>query len=108
MECKLREDIKKFYELKEELYDEAKELELDTCDNNVDIIVDIYFSHNKWIDEDEEMFKSFIHKIEVCNLLTNKEDCWITTHLKEIKDFYGGSIKNTRNWLKSTFVYPTI
>ena len=35
-----------------------------------------------WSEEDEEMLNSFLHKLEVCDLLSNKESIWIKNKLK--------------------------
>ena len=44
------------------------------------------FSEQKpWSKEDEKMLNSFLHKVEVCNLLTNKENVWIINKLKALK-----------------------
>jgi len=37
---------------------------------------------NEWSEEDEEMFEAFMHKLEVCDLLTNKEIMWAKLRLK--------------------------
>ena len=39
----------------------------------------------EWNEEDEKMLNSFLHKVEVCNLLTNKENVWIVKKLKSLK-----------------------
>lgn len=39
----------------------------------------------EWSEEDEKMLNSFLHKVEVCDLLTNKEDVWITKKLKSVR-----------------------
>ena len=39
----------------------------------------------EWSEEDEQMLSGFLHKIEVCDLLTNKEDVWITRKLKSLR-----------------------
>lgn len=39
-----------------------------------------------WGEEDEKMLNSFLHKLEVCDLLSNKEGVWIKNKLKNIKD----------------------
>ena len=39
----------------------------------------------EWSEEDEQMMNSFLHKVEVCNLLTNKENVWIINKLKSLK-----------------------
>jgi hypothetical protein len=39
----------------------------------------------EWSEEDEKMLNSFLHKVEVCNLLTNKEYAWIINKLKSLK-----------------------
>lgn len=36
-------------------------------------------------EEDEKMMNSFLHKMEVCDLLSNKESVWITNKLKSLK-----------------------
>ena len=38
-----------------------------------------------WSEEDEEMLNSFLHKLEVCDLLSNKECLWIKNKLKALK-----------------------
>lgn len=35
--------------------------------------------------EDEEMFDAFMHKLEVCDLLTNKEIMWAKLRLKSLR-----------------------
>lgn len=39
----------------------------------------------EWNEEDEEMFDAFIHKLEVCDLLTNKEVMWAKLRLKSLR-----------------------
>ena len=39
----------------------------------------------EWSEEDEKMLKDFLHKVEVCNLLTNKENAWIVKKLKALR-----------------------
>lgn len=39
----------------------------------------------EWGDEDEKMLASFLHKVEVCDLLTNKENVWIVKRLKALR-----------------------
>lgn len=41
-----------------------------------------------WSEEDEKMLDSFLHKLEVCTLLTNKENMWILDKFKSLKDRY--------------------
>lgn len=44
------------------------------------------FSEQKsWSEEDEKMLNSFLHKVEVCNLLSNNEYAWIINKLKSLK-----------------------
>lgn len=38
-----------------------------------------------WSEEDEEILNSFLHKLEVCDLLSNKEGIWIKNKLKSLK-----------------------
>ena len=38
-----------------------------------------------WSEEDEKMLASFLHKVEVCDLLTNKENVWIVKRLKSLR-----------------------
>ena len=38
----------------------------------------------EWSEEDEKMLKAFLHKVEVCDLLTNKENVWILKKLKSL------------------------
>ena len=38
----------------------------------------------EWSEEDEKMLASFLHKVEVCDLLTNKESAWIVERLKAL------------------------
>lgn len=38
----------------------------------------------EWSEEDEEMFEAFMHKLEVCDLLTNKEIMWAKLRLKSL------------------------
>ena len=40
---------------------------------------------SEWNEESELMFNSFLHKLEVCDLLSNKEITWIKNKLKSIK-----------------------
>ena len=40
----------------------------------------------EWSEEDERMLASFLHKVEVCDLLSNKESIWIKNKFKSIKD----------------------
>lgn len=46
----------------------------------------------EWSEEDEKMMNSFLHKVEVCNLLTNKENVWIINKLKSLKQRIGGKL----------------
>ncbi len=39
----------------------------------------------EWGEEDEKMLTSFLHKVEVCDLLTNKENVWIVKRLKSLR-----------------------
>lgn len=39
----------------------------------------------EWNEEDNKMLNSFLHKVEVCNLLSNKENAWIINKLKPLK-----------------------
>jgi len=39
----------------------------------------------EWSEEDEKMLASFLHKVEVCCLLSNKETVWILKKLKSLK-----------------------
>lgn len=39
----------------------------------------------EWSKEDEKMLKDFLHKVEVCDLLTNKENVWIVKKLKSLQ-----------------------
>lgn len=39
----------------------------------------------EWSEEDEKMLASFLHKVEVCDLLTNKENVWIVKRLKALR-----------------------
>ena len=38
-----------------------------------------------WSEEDEKMLVSFLHKVEVCDLLTNKDYAWIIKRLKSLR-----------------------
>ena len=40
----------------------------------------------EWSANDEKMLNSFLHKLEVCDLLSNKEVIWIKNKLKSIKE----------------------
>ena len=40
---------------------------------------------NAWSEEDDVMLNSFLHKVEVCDLLTNKENVWIVKKLKSLR-----------------------
>lgn len=39
----------------------------------------------EWSEEDEEMLSGFLHKLEVCDLLSNKENAWIVRKLKSLR-----------------------
>jgi len=39
----------------------------------------------EWSEEDEVMLNSFLHKVEVCSLLSNKENVWIVKKLKSLR-----------------------
>ena len=39
-----------------------------------------------WSEEDEYMFNSFLHKLEVCGLLSNQEIIWIKNKFKSLKE----------------------
>lgn len=39
----------------------------------------------EWNEEDKKMLNSFLHKVEICNLLSNKENAWIINKLKSLK-----------------------
>lgn len=39
----------------------------------------------EWSEEDEKMLETFLHKLEVCDLLTNKEVAWAKHRLKSIR-----------------------
>jgi hypothetical protein len=39
----------------------------------------------EWSEEDEKMFEGFMHKLEVCDLLTNKEIAWAKHRLKSLR-----------------------
>lgn len=39
----------------------------------------------EWSEEDEKMFESFMHKLEVCDLLSNKEIRWAKLRLKSLR-----------------------
>jgi len=39
----------------------------------------------EWNEEDKKMLNSFLHKVEVCNLLSNKENVWIINKLKSLR-----------------------
>ena len=41
-----------------------------------------------WSEEDEKMLDSFLHKLEVCELLSNKEIIWIKNKFKALKERY--------------------
>lgn len=62
--------------------------------DSVKRIVDEYYSFiekrkeqepTEWSEEDEKMLASFLHKVEVCDLLTNKENVWIVKRLKSLR-----------------------
>ena len=38
--------------------------------------------NSQWSEEDEKMLEAFLHKLEVCDLLTNKEVVWAKSRLK--------------------------
>lgn len=50
-----------------------------------------------WSEEDEKMLNSFLHKLEVCDLLSNKEGVWIKNKLKNIK----GRVQPQSTWKPS-------
>ena len=39
----------------------------------------------EWSEEDEEMLTAFLHKVEICDLLTNRESVWGIKRLKSLK-----------------------
>lgn len=39
----------------------------------------------EWSEEDDKMFEAFMHKLEVCDLLTNKEVMWAKLRLKSLR-----------------------
>ena len=45
---------------------------------------DLFFADEE---DDEFMLNSFLHKLEVCDLLSNKEITWIKNKLKSIKNW---------------------
>ena len=72
---------------------ELKESEDERISNEIISLVHLPFSHqDEWElveqnpEEDEGMLNSFLHKLEVCDLLTNKEIIWIKNKFKSIKD----------------------
>lgn len=65
---------------KEQLDAEWKELEKW---NHVGPTVEEY--PEGWSEEDEKMFEGFMHKLEVCDLLTNKEIAWAKHRLKSLR-----------------------
>ena len=42
----------------------------------------------EWSEEDEKIFGSFLHKLEVCDLLSNKEIIWAKRWLKSLRPQY--------------------
>lgn len=52
-----------------------------SCDNDYELVK----QESAWGEEDEKMMNSFLHKVEVCYLLTNKENVWIINKLKSLK-----------------------
>ena len=53
--------------------------------NWLKFLKDRILPQQEWSEEDEQMMNSFLHKVEVCNLLTNKENVWIINKLKSLK-----------------------
>jgi ribosome assembly protein YihI (activator of Der GTPase) len=51
----------------------------------------------EWTEEDERMLNLFLHKLEVCNLLSNNENTWIINKLKSINKTNGYPQKNEYN-----------
>ena len=45
----------------------------------------------EWSEEDEEMFEALMHKLEVCDLLTNKEIMWAELRLKSFRPSWKSS-----------------
>ena len=42
----------------------------------------------EWSEEDDDMLESFLHKLEVCDLLSNKENVWAIKKLKSLRPFW--------------------
>lgn len=61
----------------------------------------LYKQKPAWSEEDEVMLNSFLHKVEVCDLLTNKENVWIVKKLKSLRP--QPNIENTRPMLSDFF-----
>lgn len=53
-----------------------------SAENNYELVEQ---KPTEWSEEDEKMLSSFLHKIEVCDLLTNKENVWIIRKLKSLR-----------------------
>ena len=51
----------------------------------------------EWTEEDEGMLNLFLHKLEVCNLLSNNENTWIINKLKSINKTNDYPQKNEYN-----------
>ena len=51
----------------------------------------------EWTEEDERMLNLFLHKLEVCNLLSNNENTWIINKLKSINKTNDYPQKNEYN-----------
>lgn len=50
----------------------------------------------EWSEEDEKMLEAFLHKLEVCDLLTNKENVWIVKKLKSLRPSWKPSEEQMR------------
>ena len=52
----------------------------------IEAVKRLYKQKPTWSEEDEKMLDSFLHKLEVCELLSNKEITWIKNKFKSLKE----------------------
>lgn len=81
-----QEELTEFERAVKQVLEEAIE-----CGNTSNLKADadmlLSLVHNSsWSEEDEEMLNSFLHKLEVCDLLSIKEGIWIKNKLKSLKN----------------------
>ena len=55
----------------------------------------------EWSEDDEKMLASFLHKVEVCDLLSNKEIAWIRKKLKSVKPQFHWKSSEAKNETKN-------